>query len=451
MKSEEEITQEIKELLKKIDGSKNKEEADQLTKSLVITSNSPSMQSLVLINHPIGDKAARALGEALRHNIFLQILVLANCKIGKNSASFFGDALKSNTKLQGLYLTDNWIQEDGALALSEGLKSNTALQILDLANCRIGEKGCLALSEVLKSNSFLLNLNLANCEIGKKGFLSLNEVLKSNSSLVGLDLGYNKAESRSFLAFCEGLKSNTTLQRLDLGTCNIEDKGALALSEVLKINTSLHSIDLKYNKIGEEGFLALSRALKSNTSLLNLSLSDVALYEEVGNKAQQEINTLLTRNRKSFKPKLEKMLENSFEQLHSLSVLDAQKLFHLGKIEYQKRYQQQKQTIENLLLQWKIVGGNRDNYDKKLSILIKNCDTQAENLSTIDASLKNDKQNKEVSMQERLEQLEQMMLMPSFESPDTSLPSSAVILSQKTKPMVNESSLPLTPNTELKL
>src|ERR1700722_16727566 len=130
MLSIENNEEKIKVLLQKIRDSNDNLETEQLTKDLITTFSSSTLQHLNLRGSQIGDKGAIALSKALESNTALQSLDLYNTQIGDEGVTALSKTLKTSTtlQLQNLCLGWNWIGVNGAIALSKALKTNISLQ-----------------------------------------------------------------------------------------------------------------------------------------------------------------------------------------------------------------------------------------------------------------------------------------------------------------------------------
>jgi len=168
------------------------------------------------MDHPVGNKGAAKLAEALKHNTSLTELDLVDSRVGDEGATKLAEALRQNTTLVSLLLRNNNVEDKGAMKLAEALKFNTTLVELNLDNNGVNDGGATKLAETLQCNSTLTKLDLSNNQVTDEGATSLAEALKQNTTLVTLEFEGNKMTEKGAEKFAEALLHSRSIKRLGL-------------------------------------------------------------------------------------------------------------------------------------------------------------------------------------------------------------------------------------------
>eukprot|EP00923_Selenidium_pygospionis_P014588 GHVN01025163.1.p2 GENE.GHVN01025163.1~~GHVN01025163.1.p2 ORF type:complete len:102 (-),score=21.59 GHVN01025163.1:862-1167(-) len=96
-------------------------------------------------------------------NRSIENMSLEKNQIGDKGARALGDALAVNRSLKALDLYENKIGCDGGVALAEGIQVNTSLEKLELCGVRIGGGG-VAFGTAIERNKTLKKLIWATTE-----------------------------------------------------------------------------------------------------------------------------------------------------------------------------------------------------------------------------------------------------------------------------------------------
>ena len=150
------------------------------------------LERLMLGGNQIGDQAAAALANWLKHNNTVSTLYLYNGNnITDRGAESLGEMLKVNNSLTELYLWSNDIADAGATALAKGLEQNSTLTDLNLQSNRIEDIGGSAMAVMLRKNSTLVELNMYANQITDIGAGALMMGMKKNQTIKTLEVGWN--------------------------------------------------------------------------------------------------------------------------------------------------------------------------------------------------------------------------------------------------------------------
>eukprot|EP00607_Mallomonas_marina_P008097 CAMPEP_0182419984 /NCGR_PEP_ID=MMETSP1167-20130531/4444_1 /TAXON_ID=2988 /ORGANISM="Mallomonas Sp, Strain CCMP3275" /LENGTH=351 /DNA_ID=CAMNT_0024595307 /DNA_START=154 /DNA_END=1209 /DNA_ORIENTATION=- len=120
----------------------------------------PSLLSLSLRFHQIGDNATRLLSQSLFQNETLTSLNLEGNKICVGGANALARNLITDMRLRELKLSSNILGDEGARAIAEALKTNTSLHRLTLKHNNIKVSGLNSLCTALDSNNTLQYITL---------------------------------------------------------------------------------------------------------------------------------------------------------------------------------------------------------------------------------------------------------------------------------------------------
>lgn len=221
----------------------------------------------------LGYSAAQALASALQTHVSLTKLSLSGSyNVGPTEVQAIARALQSNVTLTDLNLFCNGAGLSGTIALARALTINKTLTHLNLSSNKIDASTAVALVETL-AHSSLKSLDISSNEIGPVGIAGIAKALENNKALTYLDLSSTNAQSDGVKALAKTLTVNKTLTHLDLSFNQIADASSVqALAKALEINSSLTNLSLKKTGIDSRGGIALAQSLKVNSSLRHLML-----------------------------------------------------------------------------------------------------------------------------------------------------------------------------------
>lgn len=100
--------------------------------------NDPTLTTLHLLNTHLGNKGAKVLAHALKHNTSLTYLALENNQIGNEGAETLANALQHNTSLTGLCLLNNQIEFNLFEIIQDLI--NTRAEISEFREANIGKQ-----------------------------------------------------------------------------------------------------------------------------------------------------------------------------------------------------------------------------------------------------------------------------------------------------------------------
>ena len=168
----------------------------------MLTEDNTTLEHLSLSRNPsLTDDGAQAMAQMLRKNTTLEHLSLFECGVGDRGARALGEALKEHITLKGLFLNSNHLlSDDGAKVLAEGLRWNESLEDLGLEYCQLTDVGASSLLAALReSNSALTHLYLdVKSRFNNSIKNSLENLLDENEAVV-----HETAERRArCLLFC---------------------------------------------------------------------------------------------------------------------------------------------------------------------------------------------------------------------------------------------------------
>jgi Ran GTPase-activating protein (RanGAP) involved in mRNA processing and transport len=237
----------------------------------MVLCNTPSLQSLVLVNNLLGTAGLAELAPSLYRNTSIKELDISeNNLTDMESATLLRDILRCNESMTALDLSRNAFGETTGAdeCIVDGLGSNSTLLKIDLSMCNLFDEDISILAQTLGSrNTTLQKLSLGLNIITSTGARVLIETMEQSSChITDLDLQYNNTignEGASLFARSLGNNALPNLTRLSFCGCGIDDDGFIALVSALKQNTSLLHLDLRHYSpvFGKKAFLALSESL----------------------------------------------------------------------------------------------------------------------------------------------------------------------------------------------
>lgn len=99
----------------------------------------------------------------------MQVMDLGCNEVGDEAATALGQSLKHNTGLQCLGLSCNMVHDDGVSHLAEGLMSNSSLLEIDLSMNNVGDGGAYSIADLLRKNTTLESLKVSPKYLGVAG------------------------------------------------------------------------------------------------------------------------------------------------------------------------------------------------------------------------------------------------------------------------------------------
>jgi Ran GTPase-activating protein (RanGAP) involved in mRNA processing and transport/adenylate kinase family enzyme len=243
-----------------------------------VLQSSNVINSLLLLDNPIGAGGLQSLAEALITNTSLVELNLYRCslEITDENGPIITEMLHRNKTLRTLDLAgaNNNISDTGVIYIAKGLERNTALKCLRMDG--ISAVGSKALASTIATNASLplLELKLDGCDMitedSKQAFI---DMLQQNTSIKILELRLSSSVSDPVPFLAEALQNNSTLKRLRLFNYILTPDMVKDVSRILAVNRSLISLNISGNPIGDAGVTHLAEALKQNKTLEKLDIS----------------------------------------------------------------------------------------------------------------------------------------------------------------------------------
>ncbi|KAI8855026.1 hypothetical protein BC829DRAFT_107797 [Chytridium lagenaria] len=226
--------------------------------------------NLIFSDAFLGDGGAIIIAGALKTNTTVKMLDLRGNNIRSDGATALAQMMKVNTTLETLLLEWNCIGiwEVGAKALGDALPINQYLQHLDLRNCKIGPQSAICLSQGLRHNT--------NLRILGKVFSSINYVNTFNCCCFFSDLRWNNVGIIGGRAFVEALKWNMVITEIELTGNEIPDDVLRSIGIALDRNRDRfkHLLQNKVHSEHLSSTLqALTTAHHSNLEQLSTKLS----------------------------------------------------------------------------------------------------------------------------------------------------------------------------------
>eukprot|EP00002_Diphylleia_rotans_P016133 TRINITY_DN3134_c0_g1_i2.p1 TRINITY_DN3134_c0_g1~~TRINITY_DN3134_c0_g1_i2.p1 ORF type:complete len:348 (+),score=71.92 TRINITY_DN3134_c0_g1_i2:272-1315(+) len=130
-----------------------------------------NLSTLILSHNMIDDDKLRVIATGLLDNPTLTQIDLSHNKIGDRGARALAKVLDSpSCVITHMYLQDNVIHQVGAKALGQALKHNVSLMSLNLRLNHLGDEGGKFIFEGLKSNCTLQLLNMSSNQLVCGGF-----------------------------------------------------------------------------------------------------------------------------------------------------------------------------------------------------------------------------------------------------------------------------------------
>eukprot|EP00047_Mylnosiga_fluctuans_P016287 m.53437 g.53437 ORF g.53437 m.53437 type:complete len:317 (-) comp6482_c0_seq2:165-1115(-) len=202
-----------------------------------LLANDPSLTMISAFDAPVGEEAARRLGETLPRSTHLALFWLGNCSVTATTFELLLPGLLRNESITNLMLSSNPIGDSAAAALGAW-----AAKTARLTHLVLGQR------------------TSAGCGISLSGLNAMLPGLQA-STLALLDLSGNGFGDEGARGIAGWLAANPPLKTLILVNCGITSEGAAALVASLRTNNCLISlrIDLAATP-GQEGIDAALRA-----------------------------------------------------------------------------------------------------------------------------------------------------------------------------------------------
>lgn len=223
--------------------------------------------SIDLKHYGIGDKGARAVGMAMKHNQTVRELNLHDNGIGEKGVVAICDMMAVNMWISDLDISGNDVGKTGLAALANTIQNAVMLKRLNLSQCKIQGSGVKEFISSLSHNHRLQTLDLSYNEIGDEGVACFEGVLTKNTTLKSLDISFNSISFLGMEDFCNGLIETESLEELNLAWNGLGDDGASSIGTVLSYNTSLKVLDVSHNHISKAGIEHIADSLEHNFTL----------------------------------------------------------------------------------------------------------------------------------------------------------------------------------------
>ncbi|XP_064618514.1 leucine-rich repeat-containing protein 74B-like [Lineus longissimus] len=229
---------------------------------------------LVLKNHPLGPKGAKAIAVALTTNLHIQNLDLEGNNIGPEGAEYIADMLKENLYITSVAIAENNIGGRGAELVAGMMHGNNVILSLDISGNNLDERDAVHVADILQNNRHLQELNVSYNRFGEKGGQIIGPAIGENVTLTSLSLKWNHLRQRGAIAVAEGIRENIALEKVDLSWNGFGVEGAKAMSEALKDNEIILELDLSANRIVDDALKQLMKGALKNTSLFTLKVGN---------------------------------------------------------------------------------------------------------------------------------------------------------------------------------
>ena len=144
----------------------------------------------------------------------LSVLYISMCGISGEGAVHLGTGLTKNHSLTRLEILNNPIGDIGADALGNMIGDNKVLKTLSMHKCEITSRGFVQLAAGLISNTTLKRLSLRGNHCGIEGAKAISNMLGKNKKLQELDLHGNDSLEEGVSVIMAVLQHNTTLSNL---------------------------------------------------------------------------------------------------------------------------------------------------------------------------------------------------------------------------------------------
>ena len=210
-------------------------------------SHNSSLETLYMKCSNFSSENVLHLASVLRVNTRLKELHISWCNIQSSDSVHLAKALEENTttQLQTLLLIENPIGSEGAVAFADMLATNKSLAELNMSWCSIRGKGAVCLAKAMEKNSSVTEFDISFNSIGSEGAVAFANMLATNKSLTKLNMSRCSIQGEGAVAFASMLKTNQCLKTLGLfGDDSVDVEGALQLIESLKHNTTLEKLTL---------------------------------------------------------------------------------------------------------------------------------------------------------------------------------------------------------------
>lgn len=251
----------------------SKEALVGLTQALK-ASKGVALTELVLSGHPLDDKAATELGNALAaQRAGLVRLDLSGAQLSKSGATgLWGPLIRAggplSMSLTQLLLSGNKLEGEGSAALAQWLSRPNAVTRLKLANSQVNLDPVLG--ALLMGSPELAQLDVSGNRITKKEASQLIKLLLSASRLQELTLANTSIPVDTLRDLLKAIFTNAYLRdfNLSLAGNKLGSVGANLIGMLLPEASNLTSLDLGENELEDEGVLILAEALQSAPATL---------------------------------------------------------------------------------------------------------------------------------------------------------------------------------------
>ncbi|KAK3100337.1 hypothetical protein FSP39_018335 [Pinctada imbricata] len=200
-------------------------------------------------------------------------IIMRNHSVGPKGARAIALALVNNDTCTSLNLEDDGIESEGAKAIAEMLESNDRITDVNISENRIGAEGTRAITDLLKVNKSIRSLDLSGSNLVDNDAHLVAEILETNSTLQELILHHNAFGEKGGYVIAQAIAQNDTLRILDIGWNHLRGKGAMSIAASLQKNIGLRKLDISWNGFSTDDCYILGKTLKDNTTLKELDIS----------------------------------------------------------------------------------------------------------------------------------------------------------------------------------
>lgn len=240
-----------------------------------------ALTMLDLWDNELGDEGIESAAMAFPRSA-LQSLNVAQNGIGPAGGERVAIMLGNTWQLRVLDLSCNPIGDQAARAIGEAIRAACARTIeeLDVSDCRLGSKGVVLMFgpmagwvslRVLRigwnaaGNVGARAAGICHNNIGEAGAQDLATALRGIRSLLSLNLELNKIEPAGAAAVLDSIRAKHPMEELDLMYCRVGDEGAEALGRLIQ-RVGCTRIYLKDNGIHARGARSIVDSITSSTT-----------------------------------------------------------------------------------------------------------------------------------------------------------------------------------------